>query len=432
MRITKLKLKNIGIFENIELNFKDRITVLLGSNSVGKTTILKSIIFQSTVSIDQHGNFSSLLLDRDGTYYSNTQWLKDFFIRTFKNKFGMIKLELENNKNNYFRQFFYQSDLFKGGEYPEGQGPLQTNLGSNFPIPIIFSDAYRRLETESLNYPDNKDYLEGEVTNLISILSFGESKNLQKWLVSRYLLKDSNDQRMQNEFDYFINKLSEILPGHLSLKFKDINNGYEPIFTQNGIDVPLKYLSSGVQSILFMFYQIIIRLSNFYKNDKSIENVFLQEGLVLIDEIDAHLHPEWQRVVIKSVTELFPNVQFIISSHSPLVASSCSNAQVIRLFREKNKIKAEHPKGTKGWLAEDILREIMGVESSRDIEIQKAINRAEKLYIKKIQKKITEKESKELNNKLLKLSKLLPPSDPTLSIIKYDALSKAIKEMEDA
>jgi predicted ATPase len=436
MIITKLKLENIGQFENLELDFKDRVTVLVGTNSIGKTTILKSILFQTSVSVDKTGNFSSVFLGNDGRYWSNTQWLKDYFVRTLEKRDGNISIDFKYKKNNFYRNFIYKSDLFTGSEYPNGNRPLETNLTSPiFPIPIIFSSAYRKVTTKVLAYPENYNYFvnnESEITNLLTNLLYGEEENLQLWLVNRYLNKELNDQRQINEFEYFINKLNEIFPNNINLKFKGLSETYEPIFTQNDVDFPLKYLSSGLQSILFIFYQIIIRLSFFYKKDGNTKNAFLKEGIALIDEIDAHLHPEWQRMVIKSLTELFPNVQFIITSHSPLVASSCSNEQIIKLFKENNEIKAEHPKGTKGWLAEDILQEIMGVDSSRDIEVQNNINRVEELYIKKIQKNISKEEQIELEQKLYNLSELLPSTDPTLSILKYEALSKAIKGIDNA
>lgn len=62
------------------------------------------------------------------------------------------------------------------------------------------------------------------------------------------------------------------------------------------------------------------------------------EGVVLIDEIDSNLHPKWQWKMVDALTGTFPNVQFIAATHSPIIVSSCKNANIINI-NEKQEVR---------------------------------------------------------------------------------------------
>ena len=84
-------------------------------------------------------------------------------------------------------------------------------------------------------------------------------------------------------------------------------------------------LASGYASVLYIVLDIMMRM------EKKITNVYDLEGIVMIDEVDAHLHLSMQRSILHILTEMFPNIQFIVSTHSPFVLSSVSNAIVYDL-----------------------------------------------------------------------------------------------------
>jgi len=84
----------------------------------------------------------------------------------------------------------------------------------------------------------------------------------------------------------------------------------------------------------------------------------------LVDEIDMHLHPEWQRKIIQFLSHHFPKTQFIVTSHSPLVVQSAENVNVVLLNKEGDKTIISQPdiKTFKGWTVVEILEELMGLE----------------------------------------------------------------------
>lgn len=84
----------------------------------------------------------------------------------------------------------------------------------------------------------------------------------------------------------------------------------------------------------------------------------LGEGIVLIDEIDLHLHPNWQEYIFPVLQGVFPNIQFIVSTHAPKVLESVgSDVQVIRLYEENEQVQAEPMAPMNGWDVNTILEE---------------------------------------------------------------------------
>jgi predicted ATP-binding protein involved in virulence len=88
-------------------------------------------------------------------------------------------------------------------------------------------------------------------------------------------------------------------------------------------------------------------------------------GIVLIDEIDLHLHPKWQRNIIPRLTEVFPNCQFIISTHSPHVINHVQPENIFLLDQTPEGIVASHPSKSYGNNADRILEDLMGLETTR-------------------------------------------------------------------
>jgi hypothetical protein len=102
----------------------------------------------------------------------------------------------------------------------------------------------------------------------------------------------------------------------------------------NGCEVDVESLSDGYRSILSMTFELIRQLAETYGRDALFDpddpTKIIVPGVVLVDEIDAHLHPTWQRRIGHWFREHFPNIQFVVTTHSPLV---CQSAQVGSIFR---------------------------------------------------------------------------------------------------
>jgi predicted ATP-binding protein involved in virulence len=107
----------------------------------------------------------------------------------------------------------------------------------------------------------------------------------------------------------------------------------------------------------------------------------------LIDEIDLHLHPKWQRTVINKLSHHFPKAQFIVTAHSPLIVQAAQdrNANIVVCRKEGDKVVIDNnPESVKGWRIDQILTsDLFEVESPRSKETQKAVDDYIKLKGKK-------------------------------------------------
>jgi predicted ATP-binding protein involved in virulence len=94
------------------------------------------------------------------------------------------------------------------------------------------------------------------------------------------------------------------------------------------------------------------------------ENPLAEPAIVLVDELDLHLHPEWQRQIIQFLTKQFPRTQFIVTSHSPLVVQSADQINLVLLEKVGDQVTIRQPQMTtyKGWTVEEILDELMGLD----------------------------------------------------------------------
>ena len=98
------------------------------------------------------------------------------------------------------------------------------------------------------------------------------------------------------------------------------------------------------------------------------------EGVVLIDEIDLHLHPKWQRMVVPRLLQVFPNCQFIISTHSPHVITHVPPENLYRLTQEKGRIIAKRPSESYGKNVDRILEDLMELETTRPDSVKAKLN----------------------------------------------------------
>ena len=123
-------------------------------------------------------------------------------------------------------------------------------------------------------------------------------------------------------------------------------------------------LSDGEKCLISMIGDLARRIAI---ANPARENPLEGEGIVLIDEIDLHLHPLWQRMIVPNLLEVFPNLQFIISTHSPSVLTNVKpqNLYILSLQPLTDNIIAKKPNESYGKTADRILEDLMGLTTTR-------------------------------------------------------------------
>ena len=128
----------------------------------------------------------------------------------------------------------------------------------------------------------------------------------------------------------------------------------EMLYQESDIATPIKYLSAGYQSLLWIVMTMAFRLCQLNPNAQDYKDV---PGIVMIDEIDMHLHPRWQWMIVGALQNTFPKVQFILATHAPIILSSCKDAQLIRITEDH---AVQYMESVYGTAIDDVAELIQG------------------------------------------------------------------------
>lgn len=136
------------------------------------------------------------------------------------------------------------------------------------------------------------------------------------WLAKQFL---SNNGRPELSRENLEKVLSSLLENKVQIK---LNAEQQIVYYEKGYQLTLKELSEGYRSVIIFVCDLLIKLSQSCAEG---HDVFKEHGVVLIDEIDQHLHPRWQLTIVKKLRKLFPNIQFIMTTHSPVIILGSSD-----------------------------------------------------------------------------------------------------------
>jgi len=390
MRIDKLKLHNFRGFEELEINFpegEEGLTVLVGENGSGKTSILKAISLFFRVFIN--GLYSSgelETIDKPDNISLNTSQLKSnirkgekFF--TNQIEFSVLetvfqstieiqelssKIRLEPPINRIIGEFPYDklSDQFKSEYGKDGYIALkkirdtirkQPKIITYYNVDRFVADE-PSLKAKDITLISPIDAFTNSFSAKISFNDFFEwFRNTEDYENELIINKDDRTIRLPS-LEAIRSAVLIFLP-----KFSSPRVRRQPrerlVFKDNGHLLEIANLSHGERLIFAIVGDIIRRLSI---ANPDLKNPCLGEGVVMIDEIEQHLHPSWQRTIIPNLRKTFPNIQFIVTTHSPQVLSNVKRENVFVL--EDFKLVQITPH-TYGKDSNSILYDLFGVRS---------------------------------------------------------------------
>jgi predicted ATP-binding protein involved in virulence len=159
--------------------------------------------------------------------------------------------------------------------------------------------------------------------------------------------------------------------------------------------VQVSEMSLGYKSLIAWVVDFASRMYHYHRTKK---NPFSEPAVVLIDEIDLHLHPKWQRRVLAYLSKKFPNTQFIATAHSPLIVQSAVGikSNIVLLQRKGSQVLINNdPEVIRNWRIDQVLTsDLFGLETSRDPHMQKLMDDRKKIMSKA---EISETDTKKLN-----------------------------------
>jgi hypothetical protein len=162
------------------------------------------------------------------------------------------------------------------------------------------------------------------------------------------------------------------------LRVAEDEDGLYPQFRTPDGDIPFNVLSQGTQSVMQWLTYLLAGYAKYYGYPT---NLAEQPGVVIVDEIDAHLHPASQRRIIPALKRHFPNLQIFCSTHSPLMLAGLQTRQIQLLKRDSsgNVTVSRNETDIVGWSADEILRGLLGVTHPTDVETDRHIGRLQAL-----------------------------------------------------
>lgn len=184
--------------------------------------------------------------------------------------------------------------------------------------------------------------------------------DFQEWLLQLDYSQKSGSEKSQKRLEKMHDLVrSDLFPGVTDFSFKkDGDNEHVVVVFSAGKDGDVRFeeLGFGYQTTLTWLVDFCKRMFELYPDA---DNPLHGEAVVLVDEIDLHLHPKWQRDLVPTLSKIFPKVQFIVTTHSPHVLQSMEdvNLYVLRRNAESGEIEAERSNVTNftGWTVEEIL-----------------------------------------------------------------------------
>jgi WD40 repeat protein len=195
--------------------------------------------------------------------------------------------------------------------------------------------------------------------------------------------------------------------------------------------VPLELLSQGLTSLLGWVGYLCQRLKETAQEYESNPIPTNGYALVLIDEIDAHMHPRWQQVLVPRLKRIFPNVQFIASTHSPLIIGGLEPSEVVRFERDSTgSVQVTTPEhALKGVGAAGLLTsEMFGLASQLDAETAEALDRKRRLTAKRLDPALSDPDQASIVAELSELEDRLKYVDAT-KFVRDPLYSKFVNAM---
>jgi len=205
-----------------------------------------------------------------------------------------------------------------------------------------------------------------------------------------------------NELKTVAQAITKFIPEYSMLRVKRTPRPHMLVNKRN-IEFNLDHLSDGEKNLITLVGDIARRLA--IANPQS-KKPLEGEGIVLIDELDLHLHPSWQRLMVPRLLEIFPNCQFIVTTHSPQILSHVQPDSIFLLQNNKNVLSYTKATESYGKNTDRILEDLLGVDA-RPAEEKKKISQIFKL--------IDEGKIFEAKNEIELLSKKIKGGEPELA-----------------
>lgn len=396
MKIARLSLKNIRCFDGLEIELAGKSALIIGDNGDGKSTVMRCLAMGLCDDSSAAGLFRELHGETVRKGHGSGRIDVDLSDGTGEHRI-VTKIKSLETFERVEQDLFKRNSRSKKFDQPISQ--------SKFPWNRIFAAGYGpgiRVQGTA----DYDSYL--TVDAVYPLFRYDAPLQNPELIVRRLVDAARQNNRSDRAANSVLASIKSLLRSVLQLRSDE-----QVQLTRTGIMIrgrwgnsDLSALGDGYRSTVTWVLDLLSWWFLRSPHSRTAESLSSIDGIVLIDEVEQHLHPRWQRNVMRLLTESFPKVQFIATTHSPLVASGCEGIPVHMLNEGRHEVVSPF-----GWLAEDVY-EIMGVPTSRaKTFVTDVLNEYKKLDEKRLRSKLSRSEQYRMTQ-LGKRLRTLPGDDP--------------------
>lgn len=346
MILKKIKIQNFRCFKNYEMDFKAGVTVLIGKNGAGKTSLLNAIRYGLSVffSNDSKMGDDLLILGNPDLKVISTNPTDFYRERNADMPSADLSIGMEASFNGVSLQWEYYKRSTSGAslftrKYQEAYRRMmdEYHRSNQLPIFVFYSDSFPHVGTKVSDFARTAIKNQESIIRNFAYYKWSSEVACTSIWQTRFinsLLKvlSLNDGAVDavREVEYVKNKLKKFSKPINTLGVDDDKYVIEDFFPlvdgdtlslylhlQNGKDVMFNNLPAGYNRLFSIAFDLAYRMF-ILRKDNEVE----PHGIVIIDEVDLHLHPTLEQEVIERLQGTFPTIQFIVSTHSPLVLSN--------------------------------------------------------------------------------------------------------------
>jgi len=373
MRIDSIRIIDFRGIQDKEFYFDPHFNVLIGENGSGKTSVLEALAaaLNPYVAISLGSNVRPIRKE-DVRIEDFGPSIEDKIKTSLKVK-GEIDGKLINweiKKSRFYWGFMQSDDQSLRNISKEHFTILSENGGKDLILPVFDYLGCGRLFSEpskSLKTLKKGSRYEGYYNCLDSISSI---KKFASWFKTMELSSLQGDKDSKWNVQVIQNVVKNCLEGWETIVFNIKEDQLMAIRSTNQHEMlPFSYLSDGQRNVIGMVADIAYRcvLLNPYLG---LDAAKKSPGIVLIDELDLHLHPKWQRTIVEKLKETFPEIQFITTTHSPFIVQSLKSEELTNI--EEKYSDADYLNKGIEWVSENIMG-VENVESSDRYSLNKEL-----------------------------------------------------------
>jgi predicted ATP-binding protein involved in virulence len=350
-------------------------TIILGDNGVGKTSLLKGLVSLAPSPKNIYGEKQKIKL-YPGLYDWKDDWNTSRFDGKLKAVFEANTIAAFNFKDllkeeKLFLQVEQKHDTYNNIIHSE---EAYSKIGDFLCFAYGASRKMGRSSFTSEKYAMASISLFNDEALLINVEEF--------FMQADYEAKTSRSAISTAQRNKVKQLLLDILPEVTDLRItKSKRQGrYVEVRTPFGW-VRINEMSLGYKSLIAWVVDFASRMYHYHSTKP---NPFAEPAVVLIDEIDLHLHPKWQRKVLGYLSNKFPNTQFIATAHSPLIVQAATDANIVLLKRRGTQVFINNdPEIIRNWRIDQVLTsDLFGLATSRRPDVQKMMDERKNILSK--------------------------------------------------